>query len=81
MYIFFSCSFNFKSLRSHYKLTPKAVAVSETDADRKLEKWDGHNVANTYFPLSLLGPFPRHRAGGMVKQGNSSSGCLFNSSA
>lgn len=41
------------------------------------EKWDGHNVVNIYCLLSLLGPFPRHRAGGVVKQGNSSSGCLF----
>lgn len=42
------------------------------------EKWDRHDVVNIYCLLSLLGPFPRHRAGGMVKQGNASSGCLFN---
>lgn len=39
---------------------------------------DRHDVVNIYCLLSLLGPFPRHRAGGMVKQGNASSGCLFN---
>lgn len=52
--------------------------MSLTEVTAQKEKWDGNNVVNMYCLLSLLGPFPRHRAGGMVKQGNSSSACLFN---